>query len=614
MNDAREQSLFFITSPDLHKLCAVRIILSNGVADTEIRSTQMKMCRQLLFLHQDILTSPVPGILNQIWVVMAIPFYKAGKLNAYIEKHGAKVEAPQRVIPVILQNCLSYSLMARLAPAWNKTGHLLVQGQEFLSQMGKQSAVVLDINVTETQVCLSIEAYTIRLPPPELREFDISQSVIKDFDTNKNAIIEGHSILSNWCYVLPSMKRGQIISILHTIPPDCPFHSYEDFQMHWDDLMTTKPCYYTQELMKPHVQENKVKAPNLTTKQVFRSSLTRAPCTRPVLAQCLVPGSGAMNHRMEIPGSQLKKTWVSSALHLQQQSVQSGKKSLSDKAPQVHLEAPKPNTGNLQVQGTDLSSQNNTAPTFIPVFKNRSLQMNKKILEPGNLKREQHVVTESKFFSLKTSVIQNDKLNLDPAIKKRSNHNIQMNARNLNQKISRLLQGKNTESCENMTKYPPSNGESPTVSLNESKHLSNSSVSHISNNSLGVIKSAVDFQVNRKENLTRKYITQILGKGRESLKMKKQPYIFESDTETEDPQLLQPQSMNQTIKADVSDHKLMISKTSQRSKRRLCQESSKASKRPHSNTIHYGQSSFPRSKIRDVDKSKVQKSLIIPKT
>ncbi|XP_053062014.1 uncharacterized protein C18orf63 homolog [Acinonyx jubatus] len=613
MNDSRQQSLFFITSPDLHKLCAVRIILSNGVADTEIRSTQMKMCRQLLFLHQDILTSPVPGILNQIWVVMAIPFYKAGKLNAYIEKHGAKVEAPQRVIPVILQNCLSYSLMARLAPAWNKTGHLLVQGREFLSQMGKQSAVVLDINVTETQVCLSIEAYTIRLPPPELREFDISQSVIKDFDTNKNAIIEGRSILSNWCYVLPSMKRGQIISILHTIPPDCPFHSYEDFQMHWDDLMTTKPCYYTQELMKPHVQENKVKAPNLTTKQVFRSSLTQAPCTRPVLAQCLVPGSGAMNHRMEIPGSQLKKTWVSSALHLQQQSVQSGKKSLSDKAPQVHLEAPKPNTGNLQVQGTDLSSQNNTAPTFIPVFKNRSLQMNKKILEPGNLKREQHVVTESKFFSLKTSVIQNDKLNLDPAIKKRSNHNIQMNARNLNQKISRLLQGKNTESCENMTKYPPSNGESPTVSLNESKHLSNSSVSHISNNSLGVIKSAVDFQVNRKENLTRKYITQILGKGRESLKMKK-PYIFESDTETEDPQLLQPQSINQTIKADVSDHKLMISKTSQRSKRRLCQESSKASKRPHSNTIHYGQSSFPRSKIHDVDKSKVQKSLIIPKT
>lgn len=28
---------------------------------------------------------------------------------------------------------------------------------------------VLDINVTETQVCLSIEVYTIRLPPPEVQ-------------------------------------------------------------------------------------------------------------------------------------------------------------------------------------------------------------------------------------------------------------------------------------------------------------------------------------------------------------------------------------------------------------------------------------------------------------
>nr|XP_020137949.1 uncharacterized protein C18orf63 homolog isoform X3 [Microcebus murinus] len=236
MNHSRQQSLFFITLPDLRRLCAVRIILSNGLSDTEIRSTQMRMCRQLLFLHQDILTSPVPGILNQIWVVMAIPFYKTGKLNACIEKYGAKMEAPQRVIPVILQNCLSYSFMARLAPAWNRTGHLLVQGRDFLSQMGKQSAVVLDINVTETQVCLSIEACTIRLPPPELKEFDISQSIIKDFHTNKNAVIERHSILSKWCYVLPSMKMGQIISILHATPPDCPFQSYEDFKMHWDDL------------------------------------------------------------------------------------------------------------------------------------------------------------------------------------------------------------------------------------------------------------------------------------------------------------------------------------------------------------------------------------------
>lgn len=37
----------------------------------------------------------------------------------------------------------------------------------------------------------------------KLREFDISQSIIKSFETNQNAVIEEQSILSNWCYVLP---------------------------------------------------------------------------------------------------------------------------------------------------------------------------------------------------------------------------------------------------------------------------------------------------------------------------------------------------------------------------------------------------------------------------
>uniref|UniRef100_A0A4X1TZ59 DUF4708 domain-containing protein n=1 Tax=Sus scrofa TaxID=9823 RepID=A0A4X1TZ59_PIG len=682
MNDSRQQALFFTTLPDLQKLCAVRIVLIKGVADTEIRSTQVKICRQLLFLHQDILTSPVPGIFTQIWVVMAIPFYQAGKLNACIEKYGAKVETPQRVIPVILQNCLSYSLMARLSPAWNKTGHLLVQGREFLSQMGKQRAVVLGINVTETQVCLSIEAYTIRLPPPQLREFDISQNIIKDFETNRNAVIEGHLILNNWCYVLPSMKMGQIVNILHTIPPDCPFHSYEDFRKHWDDLygyklpvdcgttkiycsiyfkmigeriftyplscirsqpiqffprvdvegvlksflsdlksklphicgfpikMTTKPCYHTQELTKLHLQENKVRPPNLTTKQKFRSSLAQAPSIRSPPAQSLLQCSVAMHHKVELSVSQ-PKPCVSSALHLQRESVQNRKKSLSDKAAQVHLEVPKLNRGNTPMQDINVGSQHNIAPKFIPVFKNQPIQMNKNILKPENLKRKQHIVIEPKLFSLKTSVIQDDKLNLDPVIKKRCNRSIQMTARNVNPKTSRSLQEKNTESYENTESYASSVKSLP-VSLNESKQLSNSSVFQVSNNNLGVIKSAVDFQATGKENLTSKYKTQILRKGHNSLKVKRQPYIFESDTETEDPQLLHQQAVDQTKEDDVSNHQLIVSRIPHRSKRELCQESSKTPKRPHSSTIRHGQSSS-RNQIRNLDKSKPKKSLVISK-
>ncbi|XP_053427144.1 uncharacterized protein C18orf63 homolog [Nycticebus coucang] len=661
MNEPRQQSLFFITLPDLHKLCAVRIILSNGLADTEIRIIQMKICRQLLFLHQDILTSPVPGILNQIWVVMAIPSYKAGKLNAYVEKYRAKMEAPQRVIPVILQNCLSYSLIARLAPAWNRTGHFLIQGRDFLSQMGKQSAVVVDINVTETQVCLSIEACTIRLPPPELKEFDISQNIIKDFYTNKNAVIERHSILSNWCYVLPSMKMGQIISILHATPPDCPFRSYEDFQMHWNDLygyklpgdggnikiycsiyfkmigertfiyplscirsqpvqffprvdlegvlqsflsdlksklphicgfpikMTNKPCYCTQELMKPHIQENKVKPPNLTTKKTFRVSLTEATCIKPAFAS--LPSSSVIaEHKGELSVSQPKSD-TSLALGFQPESVQGRKKSPSNEVPQECLKVLKPNRGDTQVKHTNLSCQNNITPKFIPVFNNSSLQMNKNISALGNLQRNH--VTESKVFSLKANMIQDDKLHLGPAVKERSNSNIHVHAKNLNQKSSRLLQELNAESCKDMTRCPSSRGKS-LASLSESKQLPNSAVFHVANNP-GMIKSAVDSHVNGKENLTKKCITQILGKGHESLQLERKPHIFESDVEMEYPEVLQQQSANQAKEVNVSDPRLIVSKTAHRSKRKVCLESSKTSKKHHPNAIHKEQSSSSRS-------------------
>uniref|UniRef100_A0A8D2CQ42 Chromosome 18 open reading frame 63 n=1 Tax=Sciurus vulgaris TaxID=55149 RepID=A0A8D2CQ42_SCIVU len=671
MNESRQQSLFFMTLPDMHKLCAVQIILGSRMADTEIRSIQMKMCRQLLFLHEDILTSPVPGIQNQIWVVMAIPFFKTGKLNAYIENYGAKMEAPQRVIPAILQNCLSYSFTARLAPAWNRTGHLLVQGRDFLSQMGKQNAVVLDINVTETQVCLSIEVFTIRLPPPELKEFDISQSIIENFHSNKNAVIERHSILNNWCYILPSMKMGQIINILHVSPPDCPFHSFEDFQMHWNDLygyklpeecenvkiycniyfkmigertftyplscirsqpiqffprvdleevlksflsdvksklpqicgfpikMTNKPCYYTQELTKPLIQENKVKPSNLTTKKRFRASLTQASSLKPAWAPSLLPCSVAADHKVELSFSQ-PQCGPSSALSGQPESVQDRKPSFPHKVPQLCLKESKLNRGDIQVQQTSLSSQSNITPKFIPIFKSKMLQTNKNISALGKPKMKQHVFTESKLFSLKTSIIEDDKLNLGPTVKKKPNSNIQIYARNLNQKSSRSLQEINTEPYENMTKYPSSKGKS-TVSSNESKQLTNSEV---------VIKNSVNFQ--EKENLTSKCITQILGKSYKLLKLERQPHIFESDIETKDPQL-QQKSANETTEVSVTDYRSIVGRTAHRSKRKLCLEPSDTSKKHGSSPAHCGQSSSSRNQIPDLDKSKPKRSLIIPK-
>uniref|UniRef100_A0A8C8URZ2 Predicted gene, 17266 n=1 Tax=Peromyscus maniculatus bairdii TaxID=230844 RepID=A0A8C8URZ2_PERMB len=663
MNESRQQSLFFIILPDLHKLCATQIILSSRVAEIEIRSTQIKMCRQLLLLHEDILTAPVPGILNQIWVVMSVICRSVAiALNLPIFSLMFQMEAPQRVIPVILQNCLSYSLTARLAPAWNRAGHLLVQGDCVKFMFNSFS--VLDINVTETQVCLSIEVYTIRLPTPELKEFDVSQRIIEDFHANQNAVIERHSILSNWCYILPSMKMGQIINFLHTAPPDCPFRSFKDFQRHWDDLygyklpedcgdmkiycsiyfkmvkertftyplscirsqpiqffprvdlegvlksflsdlksklphicgfpikMTNKPCYYTQELTRPQKQENKVKPPNLTTKKHFRASLTQATLLKPTGALCLVPQPTAVNHKVEPFVNQQRSGWFS-ADPFQPGSPRDPKPSWPLQAPQLHLEVSKLGRENTQVQ----RSQSKRPPAFIPVFKRKSEQGNKDSSALGNTKRKQSAVTEPTLPAQRTSATQGGRPSLGSPTRKRPDSNTRVQARNLNQKSVRPPLEKSSEFCEHERDHPASDGKQ-TVYSSEGRPLSANAVTQMSSNSLRVIKNAVDSHTSGKHNLTSRFITQILGKSHESLKLKSQPHIFESDLETEDSQLQQPQLANRIKEADGGDCGLTVSKASHKHRRKLCLESSKSATKLCSNAARQGRPGSSKKQVK----------------
>ncbi|XP_048451534.1 uncharacterized protein C18orf63 [Rhincodon typus] len=226
------QSLFFISLPDLRKLCGVTVKLN--CHDVDARNLQFLTCRELLFQYPEVLAAP--GEYKEILMIMSILFYKTGNIQAYVQKQGGKIGIPQRVIPTVLQACLSYSLMAKLAPNWNKVGHLLIHGKDFLSKAEKQNAVVLELNASETQLCISVEASTVRLSQAKVEDFDISAGVLKSFYNRKVAVIPKHFISSEWCYVLPSMKKGQIVSISHEIPPHCPFRSYRDFQKHWKNM------------------------------------------------------------------------------------------------------------------------------------------------------------------------------------------------------------------------------------------------------------------------------------------------------------------------------------------------------------------------------------------
>ncbi|XP_041102560.1 uncharacterized protein C18orf63-like [Polyodon spathula] len=441
MNGINLQSLFFVSLPDLRKLCGVKVSLLCDPSDGDARNKQMKMCRELLFLYPDLLVSPVPGTCSEITVIMAITFFKSGSIQAYTQRHEAKMDSPQRVLPGMLQTCLSYTLIAKLAPNWNKAGHLLIQ--------------VMELNVTEAQLCISLEAYTIRLPPAKLEDFDISMGIVKNFFNNRNAVIQKYSIPSNWCYILPSMKMGQIISVSHTISLDCPFQSYEDIQNHWNSLygyrlphineedvvycsvyfkligerlftypfccirslpvqhfprvnleevlslfvselkaklqhlcglpvkMTSKPCYSTSNLTNPHSEGSCSRPANLTTKANYRPALTQLPTN---IHQSCSEGTA-----LGLPFSQ-QRVYCSSQLTMLSAEKYSERSTF---ATEIQRNSTPINGHFTQPSNSSTPLQARSESKIIPIFKNNILQLNVNVTKILAEKRQQSFAAAS---------------------------------------------------------------------------------------------------------------------------------------------------------------------------------------------------------------------------
>ncbi|XP_045901408.1 uncharacterized protein C18orf63 [Micropterus dolomieu] len=234
MNVGVQQSLFFLGLPDLKKLCCITLTLQE---DEELRSKQIKTCRELVLLYSDVLASPALDSFTDITAVMAIQFFQKGVLQVFGQRHSLQLGSPQCVFPGVLQCCLSYSLITRLAPSWNKAGLYLVTGKDFLTESGRLNAVRMELSSSEGRLCISIEANTVRLPPTTLEDFDLPPLVLRRFCSDPDFVLDPTSTgRAIWCHVLPSMKKGQIITISRQLPRDGPFRTYRDLQNHWNRL------------------------------------------------------------------------------------------------------------------------------------------------------------------------------------------------------------------------------------------------------------------------------------------------------------------------------------------------------------------------------------------
>ncbi|CAL1596650.1 unnamed protein product [Knipowitschia caucasica] len=232
-----QPALFFLSLPDLQSLCCVTLSLDDNY--DEPRTKQISTCRELVLLFSDVLASPGLDSFTEITAVMAVQVFQSGVLESFIQRHSLQINAPQPVLPGILQACFSFSLISRLSPKWNKAGLYLIHGRGFLSESGRLKAVSLEFSIGGGQLCLSVLPSAVRLPPVQLQDFSLSPVVLRRFSSDTDTVIHPQQLGGGggvWCYVLPSMKKGQIITVTRKLPPGGPFRDYRELQSHWNRL------------------------------------------------------------------------------------------------------------------------------------------------------------------------------------------------------------------------------------------------------------------------------------------------------------------------------------------------------------------------------------------
>ncbi|KAK7115259.1 uncharacterized protein [Littorina saxatilis] len=224
--------VLFATKPDLNELCALSVRVEQGTAFSTTQPRILK-CRELIFTEPDVIASPSNDQFDCFNVVLPQTLYKTGRLQSRLRSNNLQASKAFRVNQAVYQACLRYSLLARLAPAWNKAGDWLIQGRDFLSHTGGANAVKCELVANSDELYISVCAAVLRLAPLQLADLNLSALELQSLAYNAEHGTGQLTLHNAWCRVMPSLKKGRLCSISLSIPDDSPFSSYRELKRHW---------------------------------------------------------------------------------------------------------------------------------------------------------------------------------------------------------------------------------------------------------------------------------------------------------------------------------------------------------------------------------------------
>ncbi|RMX46537.1 hypothetical protein pdam_00021703, partial [Pocillopora damicornis] len=218
------EALFLGSLPSFDELMAVKAIIQSR-NDDEISTIQPLCCSVVVLAF-------VVVMVVMVAVFVVKPMSKSPQFQELLQRLSIKITEPVTLTRTVFQFCFSFTMRQKLAPLWNKAGEFLVQGRDFMLENSKLNAISLEVTITD-KIFIGLQPFSLKLTPCKPEHFTASVKALEEFHSNKESHISDISISDDLCFVLPSLKKGRIVSITHQIPDECPFTSYEELRKHW---------------------------------------------------------------------------------------------------------------------------------------------------------------------------------------------------------------------------------------------------------------------------------------------------------------------------------------------------------------------------------------------
>ncbi|XP_076380034.1 uncharacterized protein C18orf63 isoform X2 [Megalopta genalis] len=236
--ERKKGAIVYVSLPQINELCCTIckldfIEVHESSTKTNFHWTTMK-CRLLIYLVTDVIASPISGTEKYIFVITRKAVHESGKLEKILRYLKLVYQGQRPITTEIYKTCFLYTIQTKIAPLWNKVGQYFLQGKQFFTSVEPISALKIDILFQEKDICLLLHTESVNIPFVKLEDF-VPSSVLSHFLADPKGYIDLSHYDSPFVYVLPSTKRGRVLSVFKEFPM-CTFKDYDQMRRHWKNM------------------------------------------------------------------------------------------------------------------------------------------------------------------------------------------------------------------------------------------------------------------------------------------------------------------------------------------------------------------------------------------